>query len=65
MIAGCRYCKRVENDLRVFSYCELSLSGCSYKIKCAGSLNEKKNCPQWGPTVAAEKYYQKKLKNEK
>lgn len=29
--------------------------------RCRGTAAEKQECPEWGPTVAAESYYLKKL----
>jgi len=34
----------------------------NYWIRCTGSLAEKKKCPEWGSTIAAEEYYKNKLK---
>jgi len=65
MKSGCIYCKEIDNGLRKYYYCELSLSGCTYQIKCRGSADEKRKCPEWGPTLEAEKYYQLKLKNDR
>jgi hypothetical protein len=36
-----------------------------YHSYCKGTLNEKKQCPEWGPTIEAESYYKNKLKLDK
>lgn len=33
------------------------------KIQCDGSIEEKNKCPEWGATIAAEKYYKNKSKD--
>lgn len=49
------------------SVCELHLSirkdGNVY-IKCKGSVEEKKKCPEWSKAFTTEEYYKKRIKSE-
>lgn len=63
MKSGCIYCKYVENGSRKIGFCKLSYTGSSMKIQCDGSIEEKNKCPEWGATIAAEKYYKNKSKD--
>lgn len=67
---GCVHVKTISvgdimNPTR--NVCELSKRGESiiYKIYCNGTVSEKKQCPEWGPTLAAENYYDKLIKLNK
>lgn len=58
---GCVYC----GDSTHRNVCMLRMRTTqdgNYWILCTGSLAEKKKCPEWGSTIAAEEYYKNKLK---
>jgi hypothetical protein len=58
---GCVYC----GGSGMIDTCMLRMrisSNGDYYIRCKGSLNEKKKCPEWGAALAAEEYYKNKLK---
>jgi len=55
MESGCKHVKIISSG----NVCELSKreDSCIYRIYCSGTIDDKKKCPEWGPTRAAEKYY--------
>ena len=62
MDSGCIFSSDGKCMLRV----DIStVTGETWYIDCDGYIDSKSQCPEWGPTIAAENYYKAKIRMER